>query len=256
MATRNLTPLFNRARELKREKPEERSETAVEIKTDYLSHFENIDSMCEKINREIINAQGIYDKFVRDVFAKNDYKHDLEDKMSEIGRYFDDIRKIFLRTESICATATIPHRKIITNMHRQKLAKFQTLVKKFQSVKSNYIGHLKMENNSSKRATEYFGSSLDEYISEMRKNQSQVQIDDEYEVEHKIMEERNKEIAKLCESMEDLNRIFQDLSVMIVDQGQIIDRIDKTIDETLVATTKGTEELKKAEQTQKKCIIM
>jgi syntaxin 16 len=257
MATRNLTPLFKKARELKREEPELKSEEITEIKSsDYILHFERIDAIYTKINSEISIAQKIYTQIATDVFSKFDYKKNLEDKISEISRYFDDIRKIFLQTNNMCHSSTNPHRTIIANMHKQKVAKFQTLVQKFQTVKSNYLGHLKMQNDSSKRASEYFGSALDDYILEMGKDKSHVQKYDEYDVEHKMMEERNAEIAKLCGSMEDLNRIFQDLSVMVVDQGHIIDRIDKTIDDALVSTIKGTEELKKAEETQKKCVIM
>lgn len=257
MATRNLTPLFKKTRELKRAEPDTKSEEIIQIKSsEYIAHFEKIDTIYTKVNAEILNAQKIYAKLATDVFSKFDYKKDLEDKISEIERYFDSIRKIFLQTNDMCSSTTNPHRTIIANMHKQKVAKFQTLVQKFQTVKSNYIGHLKMQNDSSERAREYFGSTIDDYAIEMGKDKSHVQIYDEYDVEHKMMEERNAEIIKLCESMEDLNRIFQDLSVMVIDQGHIIDRIDKTVDETLVSTTKGIEELKKAAERQKKCVIM
>ncbi|CAK9257951.1 unnamed protein product [Sphagnum jensenii] len=64
--------------------------------------------------------------------------------------------------------------------------------------------------------------------------------------------EREKEITEIVESVNDLAQIMKDLSVLVIDQGTIVDRIDYNITNVATLVEKGVKELVKAEETQKK----
>ena len=64
--------------------------------------------------------------------------------------------------------------------------------------------------------------------------------------------ERDKEVLGIAKSVEDLAMIMRDLSVLVIDQGSVVDRIDYNMEQTAEAVEQGVEELVKADKTQKK----
>ena len=64
--------------------------------------------------------------------------------------------------------------------------------------------------------------------------------------------EREAEVAKIMESVMDLAQVMKDLSVLVVDQGSVLDRIDYNCEQVAVAVEEGHKELVHAETTQKK----
>lgn len=65
------------------------------------------------------------------------------------------------------------------------------------------------------------------------------------------MEEREREILNIVKSINDLASIMKDLSVLVIDQGTILDRIDYNMEQVAQSVEKGVEELHKAERKQK-----
>lgn len=75
-----------------------------------------------------------------------------------------------------------------------------------------------------------------------------------------LVAQRDEEIAKIVETITDLAEIMKDLSVLVVEQGSILDRIDYNIQQVDEHVTSGVKELQKAEKSQKQsrslmCII-
>ncbi|CAM8979694.1 unnamed protein product [Rhodiola kirilowii] len=64
--------------------------------------------------------------------------------------------------------------------------------------------------------------------------------------------EREKEIQQVVESVNELAQIMKDLSVLVIDQGTIVDRIDYNIQNVTASVEEGFKQLKKAERNQKK----
>ncbi|XP_020966422.1 syntaxin-43 isoform X2 [Arachis ipaensis] len=64
--------------------------------------------------------------------------------------------------------------------------------------------------------------------------------------------EREKEIQQVVESVNELAQIMKDLSVLVIDQGTIVDRIDYNIQNVATTVEDGLKQLQKAERNQKK----
>lgn len=63
--------------------------------------------------------------------------------------------------------------------------------------------------------------------------------------------EREREINQVLESVNELAQIMKDLSVLVIDQGTIVDRIDYNIQNTATSVEEGLKQLVKAERSQK-----
>ena len=64
--------------------------------------------------------------------------------------------------------------------------------------------------------------------------------------------EREKEIIKVAQSINELAQLFKELNVLVIEQGTILDRIDYNIEQTSVKVKQGVQELEKADDYSKK----
>ncbi|XWS31772.1 hypothetical protein CRYUN_Cryun23aG0104900 [Craigia yunnanensis] len=64
--------------------------------------------------------------------------------------------------------------------------------------------------------------------------------------------EREREVTQVVKSVNELAQIMKDLSVLVIDQGTIVDRIDYNIQNVATSVEEGFKQLQKAERTQKK----
>ncbi|XP_011364328.1 probable aminopeptidase NPEPL1 isoform X5 [Pteropus vampyrus] len=60
-----------------------------------------------------------------------------------------------------------------------------------------------------------------------------------------MVEEREREIRQIVQSISDLNEIFRDLGAMIVEQGSVLDRIDYNVEQSCIKTEDGLKQLRK-----------
>ena len=73
-----------------------------------------------------------------------------------------------------------------------------------------------------------------------------VQLDEE------LLAEREEGINKLARGVEEISELFQDISILVSQQGEQIDNIETNINNSLSHVTKANVELKKAEKYQSK----
>lgn len=66
-----------------------------------------------------------------------------------------------------------------------------------------------------------------------------------------IIDERDKEITKIAQSVSELAQLFRELSVLVIDSGTILDRIDYNMEEVVVNFEQAEEELEKTEKIMK-----
>jgi t-SNARE complex subunit (syntaxin) len=80
-------------------------------------------------------------------------------------------------------------------------------------------------------------------------------------INDKIIEERDSEIETLCEDITNLRGIFQDISLLVTEQGEHVALIADNIESSSEKVNKAKEEILKIERNQRKscsicCVIV
>ena len=67
-----------------------------------------------------------------------------------------------------------------------------------------------------------------------------------------LADERDRETQKIVASIHELAQIMKDLSVLVIDQGTVLDRIDYNIEQTAAVVESGVAQLRRAETAQRR----
>lgn len=132
----------------------------------------------------------------------------------------------------------------LQNLSMDLRRKQSTYLKRLQQQKEGYDGvDLEMNVNGYKFGLQDDGFSdagfSDYQMAKLKKSEQ-------------FSEEREREIEQVTKSVNELAQIMKDLSVLVIDQGTIVDRIDYNIQNVATSVEEGFEQLEKAERTQKK----
>ncbi|EFJ40367.1 hypothetical protein VOLCADRAFT_99860 [Volvox carteri f. nagariensis] len=72
-----------------------------------------------------------------------------------------------------------------------------------------------------------------------------------------LVNEQDMEIRKILKTIEEVVQIMNDLDVLVIKQGTMLDRIDQNITQTAIRMEDGVRQLQVAEMTQKRgCMFM
>ena len=139
----------------------------------------------------------------------------------------------------------------------------QELSAEFRQKQRKYLADVQSQKSGALEETESkFGIDLNETNEEYGVNGTQLShaqlsvVDDLTQA----VQSRDKEIAQIASSIQELGTIFKELAVLVIDQGTILDRIDYNMETVVESTKEGISHLEKAERSQKnarpmKCII-
>jgi len=159
-------------------------------------------------------------------------------------------------TSSTDFTSSDADSKIRSNMVRTLASRLQQASVTFRRTQKDYLKQRAAQKNS--------GGAFD-FLSEAEEQakagtmvsvqaggaaltMEQIAVVDDMERE---IAQRDKEIATIVESIEELSQIFKELAVLVIDQGTILDRIDFNMEQVVERVEDGVVELEKAEQYQK-----
>jgi len=141
---------------------------------------------------------------------------------------------------------------------QQKLMKeFQLWGQKFQEVnkfsvdkeKSNPPPNRNQKNSPVVLANEQPDDET-QHLEESRSRQ--LQLHNEITFNGTLIQARDADIRQIEKNIIEVNEIFQDLSKLVVEQGSMIDNIESNIESSVVSTSTGVEEIRKASDHQKK----
>ncbi len=148
------------------------------------------------------------------------------------------------------------------NVQRSLAMQLQELSADFRQKQRKYLGDVKAQKSGGLVESETrFGINLEDDGTLQRDydfgSPQQLVVVDDLQAE---IQSRDKEIAQIAKSIEELGSIFKELAVLVIDQGTILDRIDYNMEAVVEHTKEGIQQLEKAEKSQKsarplKCII-
>ena len=207
----------------------------------------------------------MHDKHINRPSLDDDFSsdHGIEALTQEITQMFLHCQKC-IQTINRCATDVkfnFQDRKLAKNVVSSLASSLQTLSTQFKQAQSDYLKKLKSREERSRFfAFEPLDSNADDRYSSYDQGFSDAQMQALMD-NTDMVEEREREISNIVQSITELNSIFRDLAQMIVDQGTVLDRIDYNVEHASFRTEQGLKQLQKAETYQKKnrkmmCIIV
>ncbi|XP_047133829.1 syntaxin-16 isoform X1 [Hydra vulgaris] len=182
-------------------------------------------------------------------------EHTIDITTQEITQLFHQCQRCIQSIQSQARIASKSEQTVIRNVISRLASQLQDLSQTFKQGQSNYLKRMK---NREEREKDFFESDYKPDINfteanfEERYDKSfttaQLQLVEE---NNEFVKQREEEISHIIRSINDLNTIFKDLAVMIIDQGTILDRIDYNIEIASVTVEQGLQQLQKSERHQK-----
>ncbi|CDO65704.1 syntaxin, Qa-SNARE family [Plasmodium reichenowi] len=140
--------------------------------------------------------------------------------------------------------------KLKNNAKSSLLSQLQSLSQTFHKNQKSYIKEFKKMSNAYDDLQQYqnFNDQNELLYQQEEQQHSSVNIN-----------KRNSDLKKIADTVVDLHTIFKELSVMLVDQGSLLDQIDYNMEASLDKSEKGINKLKIIEKREndkiaKKCV--
>ncbi|SBT81102.1 syntaxin, Qa-SNARE family, putative [Plasmodium malariae] len=125
--------------------------------------------------------------------------------------------------------------KLKKNAKSSLISQLQSVSQAFHKIQKSYIKEFKKLTNEYDQLETYESCSTQEQLLYEQENQV---------VNSTNITKRNNDLKKIADTVVDLHHIFKELSVMLVDQGSLLDQIDYNMDISLSKSEKGLNKLK------------
>ncbi|KAL1826952.1 hypothetical protein DCAR_0206064 [Daucus carota subsp. sativus] len=165
------------------------------------------------------------------------------------------LRKSENRLRKLSAGGPSEDSNIRKNVQRSLATDLQSLSMELRKKQSTYLKRLKQQKEGPD------GVDLEMNLNRTQSGMEDEDLDDMVFNEHQMARikkseaftaTREREIQQVVESVSELAQIMKDLSVLVIDQGTIVDRIDYNIQNVAASVEEGFKQLQKAERSQKK----
>jgi len=164
----------------------------------------------------------------------NNAKHQVQEISILLSKAGDGIKRF-----NSLSRLSDADRTIVRNIQKSLALKWQNISKRFRLSQESYL----KRNNIDTSFDLDDASKYDEFDPVRISQREQEVLDIE-----KNVEEREKAILEIAKSIVKLNQMFKDLSILVVDQRTMLDRIDVNIVEVKHNTEIGVDHLKSAEK--------
>lgn len=153
-------------------------------------------------------------------------------------------------------------RMVRLNVMRSLGAELEVLSKKFRGTQKQYLMRMRGQEEVGKQ---FFDESANQAITAFSSDDLDRGLSEQEMAALEEMNEnatqREQEIIQIAKSINELASLFNELSVLVVEQGTVLDRIDYNVEQTLVKVQEGVVEIQKADDYSKgartmKCIFV
>lgn len=196
--------------------------------------------------------------------AEGEQERDIDIVTQEVSRLLHKSENALKRIATIgnAEGTHLPQQERVVrlNVMRALASELQGLGKTFRNCQKDYLSRIRGQEES---GTEWFGSedtssqplsldSLDEALDRGLTAHEVTMLQDVQQT----ASQRDQEIIRIAQSINDLATIFQELSVLVIEQGTVLDRIDYNVERALDNIITGTEVLQEADNYSKKARTM
>jgi len=204
----------------------------------------------QRIQAELGDLRRLHAERLKVTFAKDEAIQDQKiDQLAEqvtmlFKRCENRVKQIAVKGGDGGKQLTQEEVNVRLNVMRGMADKIRAHSKTFRNMQRDFLVKLRKRDESS---NEFFVGEDDQLsgvpLEEILENGlSQAQIN-QMEGIRRDADLREKEIIKIAQSINELATMFRELSVLIVEQGSILDRIDYNIDQAQVSVAKGKHEV-------------
>ncbi|KAL5560953.1 hypothetical protein UlMin_030700 [Ulmus minor] len=234
--------------------PSRRDAFTVGLPPDWVDDSEEVAANIQRARVQMVELVKAHGEALKPKFL--DGKED-QRKIEALSREITDLlRRSEKRLQNFSATGPSEDSNVRKNVQRSLATDLQNLSMEFRRNQSTYLTRLRQQqegpggvevdleinlDDKSRVEDDGFGNLgfNDQQMSKFKKS------------EH-FPEERVREINQVVQSVNELVQIMKDLSVLVIDQGSIVDRVDYNIQSVSVSVEQGLKQLQKAERSQKK----
>merc|ERR1719215_2434733 len=235
----------------------------------WVDEVDAIHTIFNDITKQIEVLASLHSNRLGSVFGSNSA---LSEKEAQIERLTNEITDLFHHAEkrlqrvgSAAKNGTKEDAVVISNVQRSLASKLQKVSSDFRQKQRRYLHDVKAQKSGYSAENEehkQFGIDLNADKVNFDGgssgfNEQQMAVVNDLE---DLVQNRDEEIVKIAQSIEELGSIFKELAVLVIDQGTVLDRIDYNMEAVVEQTREGIQQLEKAEEAQKsarpmKCII-
>mmetsp|Transcript_10965 Transcript_10965/g.15241 ORF Transcript_10965/g.15241 Transcript_10965/m.15241 type:complete len:296 (-) Transcript_10965:278-1165(-) len=177
--------------------------------------------------------------FNKDVVSQDRKIDTMSQEITSIFRKADsNLKRIATIGNEEGKSLPMQERVVRLNVMRSLARRIQDLSKTFKNKQKQFLLRKK---NQEQAGNEFFDPEMDE---------ADTMLTDEQQLEMMQQDrratQRQKDIDQIIESVRELNQIFREMSILVVEQGTVLDRIDYQIELTHQRVQAGNVELHKA----------
>lgn len=233
----------------------------------WIDKIEQVDEDIAKIEAKIRELNTLHTKRLMVNFETDEMmqEREIDDKTQEITQVFHHAETVLKKfgAQSKDATLSLAEITVRKNMQMSMAKKLQGLSTSFRSTQKEYMHRMQQQKSGS--ASNQFDflanpkngpTSIEDVDTGFSAGQIQAMENTE-----ELVNQRDEEITRIAQSIEELAGIFKELAVLVIDQGTILDRIDYNMESAVEHAKEGITQLEKAEEHQKnamsvRCIFL
>lgn len=237
---------------------------SIDLPPVWIEGIENVQYEMSRIRNKLQELTALYDKHLTRPSIDDAVQEEkaIEITTQEITRMFHHCKKIIHQIRERSRGTTSRDHQVSQNVVSSLVTSLQELSTMFHSSQSTHLRKLRSREEKSQQFFDspYLPQNDDLYSLDMMQedyvNQSFLNSSGDHQmiIEDNtfMVEQREREIKQIVQSIAELNEIFRDLSTMVADQGTVLDRIDYNLEQVQSHVHQGLKQLQKAQNYQRK----